>query len=524
MPEVLQELASLGVGAAVIAALFTLLAFVVLPKAQRFRARLPAAMLGLFGLAALVHYVTPREHVAHDAFGSIGLLFLMLSLARTTFLILYHGIVVRSVGREAPRILGDLVQGLFFVAALTVVLRSMGVEIGSLLGASALLTAVIGFALQDTLGNLFSGLAMQMKAPFEVGDFISFDQEEQHVGCVVEMNWRAVRLISIERVEMTVPNTTLAKALLQNYSRPSKVVRRSVRIAAPAELRPEQVRHALVTAVGSVRGVLSTPEPNVLTRDFDERGVVYEVLYYLTDFASREAIASAVRDRIWYALQREGATIPMPRRTLHVHEVNRETLARQEAARAAERLETLNHVDFLAALPDDAKRALVQDARSLLFAAGERIIHEGADGQELFIIRSGRVRVLVRNRQRREVEVASLGPDQFFGEMSLMTGEHRKASVVAAEETKLLVIDKESFRPILDATPQLAETISEVLAARAEALGVEASAERSMHEGDEPPTSNLLLSRIKSFFSLGSHDADPDADRNADPNTENKPS
>lgn len=503
MSEVLQQLATLGAGAALIGALFTLLSFVVLPKAQRFRVRLPAAMLGIFGLAALVHTVTPPEHVAHEAFGTIGLFFLLLSLARTTFLVLYYGIVMRSVGREAPRIIGDLVQGLFFAAALTVVLRAMGVENTSLLGASALLTAVIGFALQDTLGNLFSGLAMQMQAPFEVGDFISFDQEEQHIGCVVEMNWRAVRLVSIDRVEMTVPNTALTKALLQNYSRPSKVVRRSVRVAAPADLRPERVHLVLSSAVSSVRGVLGTPEPKVLTRDFDERGVVYEVLYYLTDFASREVIASAVRDRIWYALQREGASIPMPRRTLHVHEVNRETLARQEALRAAERLETLNHVDFLAALPEDAKHALVEDARSQLFAPGERIIHEGEVGHELFIIRTGRVRVLVKSRGRSEVEVASLGPDQFFGEMSLMTGENRKASVVAAEETELLVIDKDAFRPILDASPQLAETISKVLAARSQALGTESSSDQASHENHDERTSNLLLSRIKSFFSLG---------------------
>ena len=330
MAEVLQQLASLGAGAAFIAALFALVGFLVLPKDQRFRAKLPVAMLVLFGLAAMVHSVTPPEHVAHEAFGIIGLFFLLLSLARSTFLILYHGIVLRSVGREAPRILGDLVQGLFFAAALTVVLRAMGVELGSLLGASALLTAVIGFALQDTLGNLFSGLAMQMQAPFEVGDFISFDAEEHHIGCVVEMNWRAVRLISIERVEMTVPNTTLAKALLQNYSRPSKVVRRSVTVAAPADLRPERVHRVLAASVGTVRGVLTAPAPSVLTREFDERGVVYEVLYYTTDFASREVIASAVRDRIWYALQREGATIPMPRRTVHMHEVNRETNERSE--------------------------------------------------------------------------------------------------------------------------------------------------------------------------------------------------
>ncbi|MBK6575133.1 MAG: hypothetical protein IPG17_02815 [Sandaracinaceae bacterium] len=94
---------------------------------------MPAALLGLFALAAVVHVITSPEHVVHDAFGTIGLFFLMLSLARTTFLLLYHGIVVRSMSREAPRIIGDLVQGLFFAAALTVVLRAAGVEIGSLL-------------------------------------------------------------------------------------------------------------------------------------------------------------------------------------------------------------------------------------------------------------------------------------------------------------------------------------------------------------------------------------------------------
>jgi small-conductance mechanosensitive channel/CRP-like cAMP-binding protein len=508
MPRVFQQLATFGGAAALVAAVFTLLCFVVLPKEQRYRARMPTAMLGLFALAAVVHVITSPEHVVHDAFGTIGLFFLMLSLARTTFLLLYHGIVVRSMSREAPRIIGDLVQGLFFAAALTVVLRAVGVEIGSLLGASALLTAVIGFALQDTLGNLFSGLAMQMQAPFEVGDFISYDSEELHIGCVVEMNWRAVRLMSIERVEMTVPNTTLAKALLQNYSRPSKVVRRSVRLAAPAELPPERVHRVVIAAVGSVRGVLPTPEPVVLTREFDERGVVYEVLYFITDFALREVIASAVRDRIWYALQRAGTNVPMPRRTLHVHEVNRDTIARQEAVRAGERLETLNHVDFLAALPDDAKVRLVEGARSQLFAKGERIICEGEVGHELFIIRSGRVRVMVKSSKRGEVEVAQLGPNQFFGEMSLMTGEQRKASVDAIDETELLVIDKEAFRPILDSSPKLAETISDVLAARALELGEEASADRSVHEGAQGRTSGMLLTRIKSFFSLGSSDSE----------------
>ena len=494
----------LGGGAAMAAAAMALLALLLLPKAERRRLKLPVAFLALFAIAAGVHHVTPREHIAHQAFGFIGLTFLLLSLARSTFLFLYFGVVIRSVRRAPPRILRDLTQALFMLGALTVVLRAMGVRIESLLGASALLTAVVGFALQDTLGNVFAGLAIQMQAPFEVGDFIRFDTDDNHVGCVVEMNWRAVKVITIDRVELTVPNATLAKSPLHNFSKPSKVARRSVRIAAPAEMRPEVVHRLLEEAIGSVRGVLKTPRPMVLTDGFDERGVVYRLIYFVTDFATRDVIASHVRDRVWYALQRAGAPVQVPRRTVHVHEVNRETLARQEASRVAERREALTHVDFLAALPEAAQIRLAESARMLLFAPGEPIIRQGESGDQLFIIQSGTVSVKVASRSRGEVEVATLGPDQFFGEMSLMTGEERRASVYATDETATLVIDRDAIKPILDDQPRLAAEISDVLAARAMELGRESAEDLKDAEDCELSTSRILLGRIRDFFSLGS--------------------
>src|SRR5690606_39397019 len=112
------------------------------------------------------------------------------------------------------------------------------VEPASLLATSALLTAVIGLSLQETLGNLFAGLAIQAERPFEVNDWIQFDEHRHRVGRVVEINWRATKVETSDRVILTVPNGVLARAPIMNFSRPTALVRRSVYVDAPFDAPP----------------------------------------------------------------------------------------------------------------------------------------------------------------------------------------------------------------------------------------------------------------------------------------------
>ncbi|MCA9616594.1 MAG: mechanosensitive ion channel family protein [Sandaracinus sp.] len=476
----------------------------VLPKGERRHTKAPLVLLllhvGIIALRTLV----PMETGTADTLRIVAVFFLLASLARSVYLLLLHSVITRYVGgNEVPRIVRDLIQALLYVGVLMATLRAAGVEPTSLLTTSALLTAVIGLSLQDTLGNLFAGLAIQIQHPFRVGDWIVYEADEKNMGKVVEMNWRATKVLTLDEVEITVPNATLAKAALRNYSLPTPRVRRHVYVDAPYDRPPEQVIPELIDAARSVPGVLSSPAPTVIVADFTDRGVRYDVRFHISDLDGRENVAGMVRERLWYALQRLGIEVPVPQRVVRMFDYTEERLAHEQQARVDDRDDALRRVDFLRALPDEARHRLAEGSTTRLYAPSEAVILEGDHGEELFVVRRGEVAVEV-GRSRREV--ARLGPGQFFGEMSLMTGEQRKATVRALRETELLVINKEALARVLKEQPELAETISRVLSERAAALDTKTTMPGTTEGEATERESRVLLTRIKRFFSLGNDD------------------
>ncbi len=475
---------------------------VVLPTGSRKRVRAPILLLAVHvGLLAW-RLVLPGGSALDDPLRIASYFFLLLSLARSGYLIVLHAVVTRALGGEVPRIMRDLIQGLLYVGVALLTLQTAGVHPSSILTTSALLTAVIGLSLQDTLGNLFAGLAIQAQRPFRVGDWIQFDDDDRRIGRVVELNWRTVKVETLDKVEITVPNSTLARSALRNYSMPTRVARRLAHVDVPYDRSPEHIMPVLLRALGEVNGVLTSPPPSVIIKDFSERGVRYEVRYFIDDFEEREVIAGAVRERLWYALQRIGVEIPAPQRLVRLYDLSEERLEHEQEARVMARDDALRRVDFLRALPEEARHHLAEAARAALYAPDEFIIRRGDAGSELFIVKRGEVVVEIGSGRSRRV-VARLGPGQFFGEMSLITGEKRTASVRATRESELLVIDKEALQRVLDASPELAETISRVLAERAEQLSdadpitTEHDVKRSVEQ-----ETTVLLDRIRRFFSL----------------------
>ena len=151
--------------------------------------------------------------------------------------------------------------------------------------------------MQDTLGNLVSGLALQMQRPFDVGDWIEIDNGQQ-AGRVTEVTWRATTVMTLDHVEVILPNAGLAKAAIRNYSRPSPVARRRVVVGVSPAAAPDEVHEALVEAAREVSGVLPSPAPYARTRAFAESSIEYEVLFFIDDFSQALTIEGAVRDRI----------------------------------------------------------------------------------------------------------------------------------------------------------------------------------------------------------------------------------
>src|SRR2546421_582971 len=144
----------------------------------------------------------------------VGIAVAITLLALARWLLAVDVIFNRQTHRAPPRIFRDVTQAVVYVIVLMLTLRAVGVEPSSLLTTSALLTAVVGLALQDTLGNMVSGLALQMQRPFQVGDWIQFDPDERQIGKVTEVNWRATTVVTNDLIEVIVPNAHLAKAAI----------------------------------------------------------------------------------------------------------------------------------------------------------------------------------------------------------------------------------------------------------------------------------------------------------------------
>ncbi len=498
----LTSKATMGGLAPVIAIVLLIASRWLLPQEHRAQVKLPALLLILHVILLLFLVMLPDSWPLYGGASLLALFLALLSAGRSSFLLLIDAVLMRRFSQNIPKIFRDIIQALIYSAVILITLRAAGVELSSLLTTSALLTAVIGLSLQETMGNMFAGLAIQAQRPFQVDDWIQVDDNERLAGRVVEINWRATKIFTTDDVELVVPNGILAKTPIRNYTKPTRASRREVFILLAYDIPPQSAQQALLEGIRGTPGVLEHPAPTVTTQELAESGVNYWCRYSINRFEDRYTIDGAVRDRLWYAANRARMKIPYPTRESYTNEVN-ESVREKARARDIQRFRgALEHVDIFTELPEAKKDELAQRIEGHTYGAKERIIHQGDEGDELFIVERGEVAIRV-DRQGEQVEVARLGPGAFFGEMSLMTGERRAASVEAVTESDLVVVGKPAFQRIFQDSPDLAERISETLALRQEELE-NTSGSVSLENRALQARSQTLLLRIRTFFSLGS--------------------
>lgn len=478
----------------------------LLPAGRRRRALQPLGMfavvlvlLALYSMAPDVHG-TGGQPGRGNPLNGLALLMLFCTLGRAAVQLVTEARPLRSFFTHVPKILIDLTQVAIYIVVVLVVLIRVGVNVTSIVTSSAVLAAVLGFVMKDTLGNLFAGLAIQAQRPFVVGDWIQFDDRQDHIGKVIEINWRATRLWTLDDLEVVVPNATLAMVAIKNYTQPLRHSRRSIYFTAPYSAPTRQVQRVVLEAIRGSWGVLEEPAPSVVTYDFTERGVLYWTRVFTKEMDSRDKVDGGVRDRIWYALKRHGIEIPGPLRQVRLTEQTQETEARDAEARFKGRVAALRRVDWLSDAADDVIQDLAADAARRFYAQGETILRQGEPGTELFIILDGTVRIEVRRPDGSTLSLPPLGPSDFFGEMSLLTGEPRTATVIALEHCEFLVVGKESLARAFDAHPELAQHIDEVISHRRDVQRrLEDEAQR---RGTGPLEEGSLWSRIRRSFGI----------------------
>jgi small-conductance mechanosensitive channel/CRP-like cAMP-binding protein len=394
-------------------------------------------------------------------------------------------------GYEAPSLMRDIFSLVLYITAFAVILKYHfeTLSFGALLSGSALLGVILGLALQDTLGNLFSGISLHADKPFQVGDVITVGK---NTGVLMASTWRAVKIKTFSNHIVLVSNSVIAKEAIEVCPQNGSNAR-VVTFSAVYTDSPVKVIHVVREAVRECDNVIRYMSPNVRIRQLGDSAVDYEVKYWLIDYARHNDTDALVRQRIWYAFRRSGLTFAFPTRTIHVEQ----TPAHDGDGRDAETLaELLSAVDIFSPLNSAELNALASNVRGHVFAPGEIIIRAGDSGSSMFVVSRGSVDVRVdSNGTSRTLKRLSEG--DFFGEMGLFTGEPRTANVIAADETEVLEIGHDAMKGIFETNPDLVEALSHTINERRAGL-----AARSDTPTDEQETPAGLLSRIKHFFRL----------------------
>lgn len=372
----------------------------------------------------------------------------------------------RLSSKSTAKIHRDVADFLLYVATAIPILKTqLQLDVTTLLGTSAVLSLVLGFALQDTLGNLFSGLSLQLDRPYQVGDFIRVGQ---HEGRVVQTSWRSTRIETLRREQITLPNALTAKEPIINYSKGGQPVAIDLTIGTAYAAPPTKVKAEILEAIAESSLILKDPAPWVRTWSFEESAVKYTVRVWMKDFADVPHVHDEVFARLWYRFGRAGIEIPFPQRVVTM----RAEVPRLQGLRE----ELLGELDLFKPFSGDERKAIADAATEHSFGLGEAICIEGREGATFYVVVSGRVSVRVGQPPR---EVATLSRGQYFGEMSLLTGEPRAATVVAIDDTSVLEFDRAEFQKFFAKKPELAEQLAEFLARRkaelaSGAAGVEA--------------------------------------------------
>jgi len=399
----------------------------------------------------------------------------------------------RATTKDVPRVLTDVTGLLIVLAAVLVALQFVyGVEVPGLLAGSGVIAIIVGLAMQDLLANLIAGIGLHFDKSFTAGDWLLIEGTHAKV---IELSWRSTRLITVDDVMIDVPNSTIIKQSILNFEKPSRTHTLKPAIGLHYDIPPVQAQRVLQEAAASVPGVCTDPPPVVHIKEFADSAIVYEINVSINDHGLMEQVMSDVYVHCWYATKRAGFEIPYPQMTLHRPSAPRvdPTLAR--TARQALR----THAVF-SVLSAEQVETLLSSGEIQLFATTEAIITQGDHDTAMHLILRGEVEVWVEREGVRK-SLAVLGAGDCIGEMSLLTGEPRSATVIARDEVTVIEITKADFAVLVEAQPDLLSRVSEVLAQRALAL-------KKLASGTTPTagieaTRGTMLNKLRTFFQLG---------------------
>jgi small-conductance mechanosensitive channel/CRP-like cAMP-binding protein len=398
-----------------------------------------------------------------------------------------------------PHFLREVFGGLIFLIVLLLVL-SYGyhaeAQLKGLLAGSGVVAIILGFAGQNFFAGIIGGISIQINRPYKVGDWL---QVGERFAEVREINWRSTRLCTNDDIYLDIPNNEMVSHQIVNLHYPTEIHAMRIRVGVEYKNPPNRVKDALARAAQSAKNVIPDPPVKVFLVDFADSAMIYEIKFYMGNHSRINETNDSVRTNVWYELKRQGITIPFPIRTLQMERKAAAPIHEEyQEARSILRSEAL-----FECLSDEQIESLVQQSQVGHFGRGERVIREGAEGDSMFVLLSGTAEVSI-SKNGASIPVATLKAPDCFGEMSLLTGEHRTATVRAQTDCQVMEIGKPVMAELLRASPDCLERLSELLAKRK--METEGLLKEAVSHGQnarkEREYSATFLHRLRTFFEL----------------------
>lgn len=359
---------------------------------------------------------------------------------------------------RVPKLLIDLFRLFLVLLGTAIVLATVwNADLAGLVTALGVSSIVIGLALQDTLGSVMSGIALLFERPFSVGDWLTVGEV---TGQVIDINWRAVRLQTFEREMVIIPHKLIGNEIIRNFSRPIAIHAERIRHGFSYNDPPNLAKHVLLTTALETEGILKDPEPEIFTISYDDFAITYEVKFYISDYCDIESIRDRFMSRIWYAAQRNSLTIPFPIRTLY-HFHGPTSQAQGTSKKFTESLQSLPSFVPLQN-PDSAADGI--DLQH--YGTGEKVIWQGTSNNALYIVIAGKAMMTVCDRDHVEHELLMIKTGEFFGEMTLFSGDPSPISITAIDDLEVMMLSASAVNQMIDRQPSFAREISQILETR----------------------------------------------------------
>lgn len=463
----------------------------------------PAVLAGVGVIAsAMAPQIVGRLDLAPHGIGALILhhlsgAWLWLALAwlcvRLCEFLLQRAAIVTRRSAPYPRLLIDLLRAaLFAAAAVAILLFVLERPAEGLIATSSVIIAVVGFALRNIIGDVFSGIALGIEHPYRIGDWIETAQAS--AGRVVEIGWRTTRLVDRNGVALIIPNGLIAGYRLTNYGDGEQDYRTSLRV--PLDPMVPIARAKRILLAGALDAARTNPglRPDVVLQDYSEGAAAYLVYFRVPDYGHENACRDVVASCILQALHYAGLGIA---RAGHDVLVIRGSAVSEQSRCIA----LLRRMDLFLSFNEAELGELALHMQEQAVAKGTTIVRQGEAGDSLYVLAEGALDVRTDRGSSGEIVIDSMAAGDVFGEMSLLTGQPRSATIVASTEAVVYEIRKEYLEPILHGRAEIAGELATVMARR-QALNAERSRTRDAPQVSLPQNREDVLSRLRMFFGL----------------------